>query len=163
MNNEIVGKLLGLVMAHSALIGNSLEPGELMVPYVITEQSGKREIINFEADSQEQAVDNANKTLIELTSKDGAWAYSQDGLITTENGNKQDVYFFKIWAKGMTNPLEAYQMYDSTPFKLVGNIQILNFDETGLDMDKTEEFITALTDGINSHPTAGDKWESWRE
>jgi hypothetical protein len=163
MNNELIGKLLGFVMAHSALIGDSLEPGELMVPYVIFEQSGKRKVIDFEADTQELAVENADKKLIELSSKEGVWAYSQDGLITTENGNKQDGFFFKVWTPGMTKALEAYQMYDSTPFKLVGSIQILNFEETGLDIDTTEEFINALTDGISSHPSAGQKWESWRE
>jgi hypothetical protein len=148
-----VGKIIGLVLAHSVLIGSYLQEGELLVPLVIYQQGESREIKTFEADTQENAVILGQKFLSSLSAKSDSWAYVQDGLITLENGNKQDVYFIKAWAKGMLEPIELYQMYNSQPFALVDNIKVLNY---------ADSFITALDEGIFSHPSASkqdlEKW-----
>lgn len=148
-------------MAHSAAIGDSLAENNFMVPYVITINNGKRESMEFEAETQQQAVNAAEKKLPKLSRSVEAWSYSQDGLVTLDSGEKQDVFFFKVWVKGMSEPLEAYQMYQKTPFKLEGNIQILNYSESGLLADKQDQFSVGINEGIESHPTGSKKWESW--
>lgn len=47
--SEAVGKIIGLVLAHSVLIGSDLQEGELLVPLVIYYQGEDREIKTFEA------------------------------------------------------------------------------------------------------------------
>lgn len=161
MNHELIGQLLGFIMAHSAAIGDSLELNELLVPFVITENKGERISLEFEADTQELAVAKAEKKLAELSNDVDAWSYSQDGLVTLQDGSKQDVFFYKIWSKGMSEPLQAYQMYQKHPFKLIGNVRILNYTESGLSADHQEAFIAGLDNGISAHPNGNEKWESW--
>lgn len=160
---ELAAKLLGFIMAHSALIGDSLQPGELLVPYVIIENAGKREVLEFEAETQQIAVQNAENKLKSLIGSVDAWAYSQDGLITLEDGKKQDVFLIKVWVKGLKEPLQAYQMYTPHPFKLIGNVQILNYENSGLSLNEVTQFESSLSEGINSHKSAAIKWNSWFE
>lgn len=159
MNHELVGQLLGFIMAHSAAIGDSLEVNELLVPFVILENGSERSSIDFEAETQELAVSLAEKKLPELNKTYESWSYSQDGLVTLQDGTKQDVFFYKIWTRGMPEPLQAYQMYQKHPFKLLGNVQIINYAESGLSAEQQEAFIKGLDSGINSHPTGSNKWE----
>ncbi len=158
---ELTAKLLGFIMAHSALIGDSLQPGELLVPYVIIENAGKREVLEFEAETQQIAVQNAENKLKSLIGSVDAWAYSQDGLITLDDGKKQDVFLIKVWVKGLKEPLQAYQMYAPHPFKLIGNVQILNYESSGLSLNEATQFERSLREGIHSHKNAAIKWNSW--
>jgi hypothetical protein len=157
-----VGKIIGLVLAHSVLIGSDLNESELLVPVVIYYQGENREIKAFEAETQQDAVNLAQEFLSSLSAKSDSWAYVQDGLITLPNGKKQDVYFIKGWAKGMSEPLELYQMYNTQPFKLVENIKVLNYSDTGLSDEDADSFIVALDEGIFSHPSATkQELEKW--
>ncbi len=161
MTTEIIGQIVGLILAHSALIGSEQAEGELMVPYAIVQKDGSQEVVDFEASSQQEAVGLANKAIEKFQKTADAWAFAQEGLITLDSGEKQDVYFIKAWTKGMSEPLRLYQMFQPQPFKLLDNIKILNFDDTGLKMENANKFISALDTGIASHPTASEKWESW--
>jgi hypothetical protein len=87
----VVGKIIGLVLAHSVLIGSDLQEGELLVPLVIYHQGENRVIKTFEADTQQNAVILGQKFLSSLSEKSDSWAYVQDGLITLSNGSKQDL------------------------------------------------------------------------
>jgi hypothetical protein len=152
--SEIAGKIAGLTLAHSVLIGSELQEGELLVPVVIYYQDGFRKIEAFEADTQDEAVLLAQQFLSSLPENIESWAYVQDGLITLENGQKQDIYFIKAWASGMQLPLELYQMYQPHPYKLIDNVKVLNFDECGLYQEDANLFTSALDEGIFSHPSA---------
>ncbi len=162
MISGAVGKIVGLVLAHSVLIGSELQEGELLVPVVIYQQGENRSIKTFEADTQEEAVVLGQEFLNSLSDKSDSWAYVQDGLITLPNGNKQDVYYIKAWAKGMSEPMELYQMYTAQPFTLIENIKVLNYADTGLSAEDADSFIAALDQGIYSHPSASkqdlEKW-----
>ncbi|XPF94987.1 hypothetical protein ACM9HF_02945 [Colwellia sp. RE-S-Sl-9] len=162
MISGAVGKIVGLVLAHSVLIGSELQEGELLVPVVTYQQGENRSIKTFEADTQEEAVVLGQEFLNSLSDKSDSWAYVQDGLITLPNGNKQDVYYIKAWAKGMSEPMELYQMYTAQPFTLIENIKVLNYADTGLSAEDADSFIAALEQGIYSHPSASkqdlEKW-----
>ena len=154
MISESIGKIVGLILTHSVLIGSALQEGELLVPVVIYYQDGIRKIESFEAETQNEAVHRGLEFINSMPDNVEAWAYVQDGLITLDNGQKQDVYFFKAWVKGMSAPLELYQMYQYQPFELIDNIKILNFESTGLSMQDADVFSSALTEGLYLHPSA---------
>jgi hypothetical protein len=162
MNVELIGNILGLTLAHSAFLGSGQE-GELMVPYVVFQSGDNRKVQNFEAETQQQAVDLANEAIQKLQPSVDAWAYAQEGLITLENGTKQGVYLIKAWVTDLIEPIQSYQMFQPKPFKLLGNIKILNFEDSGFKMEQAEAFHTALDSGITSHNSANKKWESWFE
>jgi len=162
MNIELVGDIVGLTLAHSAYIGSG-QDGELMCPYAIFQSGENREVKNFEAETQEKAVELSLKTIEKYQSQVDAWASAQEGLVTLEDGSKQDVYLINGWVEGMIEPIQLYQMFQPKPFKLIGNIKILNFESAGFKMDEAEKFHTALDNGISSHRPANEKWETWFE
>lgn len=162
MNIELIGNIVGFILAHSVLIGSG-QDGELMVPYVIFQSGENREAQNFEAETQQQAVDLAHEAIEKYQLLVDAWAYAQEGFVTLENGTKKDAYLIKAWTKGMSEPILLYQIFQPKPFKLIGNIKVLNFEDTGFKMEDAELFHNALDTGITSHKSANDKWESWFE
>lgn len=163
MNHEFIGNILGFILAHTAAIGDVLEKDELLVPYVITINDGKRSSTEFESETQTQAIENAEKQFFSLVSSNVTSSLARDALITLKDGKKQDIFLFKIWVEGLNKPIEAYQMYQKYPFKLIGHIQIVNYIESGLSPDEQQKFISGLDSGINEHPTGSKKWESWYE
>ncbi|KFZ36655.1 hypothetical protein HR45_15285 [Shewanella mangrovi] len=160
MDHEYIGQLLGFTLAHSASVVETLEQDQAMVPFAITMQEDQQELVNFEAETQEQAVQQAEAKLAEFSNTFSAWCYGQEGMITLED-TPVHVMYFKVWLKGMTAPLEAYQPIQKSPFKLLGNIQIQNFVEAGLEQAQGESFIAGLNQGIDIHPATASRWDSW--
>ncbi|KGK08514.1 hypothetical protein [Vibrio navarrensis] len=151
---EVVGNLVGLILAHSIFIGSDLQEGELMVPRVIYYENSVRKMEVFEAETQVDAVANAELFIKNLPQEVDSWAYAQDGLVTLTSGEKQDVYYIKAWSRGMLAPLELYQPYTFSPFSLDGNIKVLNYEASGLDMREENAFIRAIQEGAFAHPAA---------
>lgn len=162
MNIELIGNFVGLTLAHTAFIGSG-QDGELMVPYIILQSGAKREVQNFEAETQQKAIELAHKAIDEQQALVDAWAYAQEGVVELEDGTKQDVYLIKAWSNDLTKPIELYQRVQATPFKLIGRIQMLNFEDAGFNMDQAETFMNALNTGILSHKSANENWQSWFE
>ncbi|WP_406611345.1 hypothetical protein [Agarivorans sp. JK6] len=161
MNHTLVGELLGFAMAESARVGDALESEDLMVPYIVSLEGGEKLLRFFEADSQAEAVEKAEFALVNIPKTTEGWAFSRDGVISASDGKKQDVFVFKVWANGMVCPLEAYQAYSTHPFKLLGTVKVLNYQQAGLYPDSSEEFSAGLNQGIHSHPIARAEWLNW--
>ncbi len=161
---EIVGNLIGLILAHSIYVGSELQEGELVVPKVIYYQDSAKKMEVFEADTQENAVLNAQAFINAFPEDVDSWAYARDGFITLKSGAKQDVYYIKAWAHGMATPLELYQPYQFQPFALEGNIKVLNYEASGLDMGEENVFIDAINSSAFTHPSAPKELlERWFE
>lgn len=162
MNIELIGNFVGLTLAHTAFIGSG-QGGELMVPYIILQSGAKREVRNFEAETQQKAIELAHKAIDELPESVDAWAYAQEGVVELADGTKQDVYLIKGWSNDLAKPIELYQRVQSAPFKLIGSIQMLNFENAGFKMEQAETFMNALNTGILSHKSANENWKNWFE
>lgn len=160
MDHEYIGQLLGFTLAHSASVVEPLQVNEAMVPYAITFKDDEQDLVNFEADTQQEAVDKAEQQLAEFVNSKDAWAYSQEGVLG-DGEQEVSVLYFKVWLNGMKAPLEAYQAFSKAPLKLLGNIQIQNYVNTGLLEAETDNFIAGLNQGVDIHPTAGARWDEW--
>jgi len=55
--------LAGFVLAHAAWSVSDLPKGELLVPLAVVETGGKRQLLRFEAQTQEQSIAEAKATL----------------------------------------------------------------------------------------------------
>lgn len=151
---QTVGKMVGLILAHSVLIGNRLEEDELLVPLIIYYQEGIRKLESFEAETQKEAVLLGQAFIAQIPEDVERWAYVHDGLITLDDGAEQDAYFIKAWTRGMQAPLALYQIYQKQPFKLVKTIKPMNYEASGLPLREVNQFTDALNEGIVSHPLA---------
>ncbi len=160
MDHEYIGQLLGFTLAHSASVVDTLAADQAMVPYAITFQGEEQSLVNFEADTQQQAVAQAQEQLAQFTQTADAWTYSQEGVINNEQ-QQVSVLYFKVWLKGMHVALEAYQAYSKAPFKLLGNVQVQNFNETGMQQSATDVFVAGINQGVDIHPTAAAHWDNW--
>lgn len=160
MDHEYIGQLLGFTLAHSASVVDTLTADQAMVPYAITFQNEEQSLINFEAETQQQAVAQAEQQLTQLSETADAWTYSQEGVISDES-QQMSVLYFKVWLKGMNVALEAYQTYRKAPFKLLGNIQVQNFNDTGMQQAETDAFVAGLNQGVDIHPSAASHWDNW--
>jgi hypothetical protein len=160
VKTEILGNILGLTLARSAFIGSG-QDGVTLAPYIVYQQGENRQVSNFEADTQQEAIESAYASIEEYQKSVDAWAISYEGFVTLDNGEKQDIYIVKAWIGDLAEPIMIYQMFNPKPFKLIGNIKVLNFEDTGLDVDQVELLHQALDAGIESHSNANEKWDGW--
>lgn len=158
---KIAGDLLGTILAQTARVGSRLEKGDLLSPYIVV--GNDKSVLFFEGETQQQAVEKGETKAAELTKQLRAWAYTHEGLITLQNNQKQDIYVFKVWVAGMSQPLQVYQMINPYPFKLIDNIKIINYLETGLDKDAYGEFLDGLNAAIDANKEAAKNWALWSQ
>ena len=158
---KIAGDLLGTILAQTALVGSQLEKGDLLAPYIVV--GNDKSVLFFEGETQQQAIDKGEIKTAEFTKQSQAWAYTHEGLITLQNNQKQDIYVFKVWVTGMSQPLQAYQMINPSPFKLIDNIKLMNYLETGLDKDAYGDFLNGLNAAIDANKETAKNWGLWSQ
>src|SRR3990172_4176806 len=89
--------LAGFVLAHAAWSVSDLPKGELLVPLAIVEKNGQRQLLRFEAQTQEQAIAEGKTTLTNRQPELDAWAFGREGLMPEGTG-KVDVLTVDAWA-----------------------------------------------------------------
>jgi hypothetical protein len=70
----------GFVLVHAAWIASDLPPGKLVCPIAVVEKGDSREVIPFEATSQEEAIRLGKQKVAELTETVDRWAFAREGL-----------------------------------------------------------------------------------
>src|SRR5262245_42955943 len=75
----------GFVFAHAAWSVSDVPKGELLVPIVMVERSGQRELRRFEADTQEKAIAGAKKWIVENEKDLDAWVFAREGKVKEGN------------------------------------------------------------------------------
>ena len=155
--------LAGFVLAHAAWIVSDLPKGELLVPLAIVEQGGKRALMSFEADTQEEAIKRGKAKMAELTGAVDAWAFVRDGRVT-EAGRAVDVLVVDFWAKGMDAPMSVLQRYE--PFAARGRFRVISQPDLVIKgvvqaPDAAAPHVSRIRAGIAQHPNAASLWDSW--
>jgi hypothetical protein len=80
--------LAGFALAHAAW--SISDTPDLLVPLAVLERNGKRELMRFEADAQEEAVKRGKTGMAQLPEDCDRWAFAWEGLLN-DKGNKIDV------------------------------------------------------------------------
>ena len=155
--------LAGFVLAHAAWSASDLPEGELLVPLAIVERGGTRELMRFEAETQEEAIKQGKASMAGLTGTVDAWAFARDGLMT-EAGRKVDVITIDFWAKGMEEPVSVIQRYEPFAakgrFRVIGQLEIVIRDAVQ-ESQVAEQYISRIRAGVSQHPKAASLWPSW--
>ncbi len=164
MTPDSVALLAGFVLAHAAWSVSDLPKGELLVPLAVVETGGQRQLLRFQAQTQEQSIAEGKATLTKRQGQLDAWAFVREGLMPDGTG-KVDVLTVDAWARGMTRPItfvQKFSPYSSGAFRIKGDaIVIVNgklvegAEATGLGR--------RLYEGVSQHPKAGQLWRGWRD
>jgi hypothetical protein len=143
---------------------SDLPKDELLVPVAVDERNGHRQLLRFEADTQEQAIARAKSAMQASTSTANAWAFARDGFFR-RGGKKVDVISVDFWSQGMSTPVTLVQEYEpfakSGRFRIVGDPLVvvngrLQTPEAAADV------LAYVRAGVRSHPKVSPLWDSWR-
>jgi hypothetical protein len=160
---ESAARFGGFVMAHAALIASELVDGELVCPFAVVTKGENREVLNFEADTQAEAVEKGKASLLEFNDHVDLWALAREGLQShPDSPHKTDVLLVSAWARGMQKPLNLIQAFapaHAGGFALLGELEILNDTEV-LPLESQAALLVHARAGIGSHPR-NVPWVAW--
>ena len=154
----------GFVLAHAAWIASDLEAGELVCPVAVVETGDSREVIPFEAPSQEEAIRLGKQKMSELTGSVDRWAFAREGLwsILGSDLPKQDVLAVSAWSTGLDEPVILQQRFSPKSkgnFTLLGPIMIL-VHGMNCTAEIQSKLLPIVSRGISQHPH-GENWSRW--
>ena len=159
---DVAVLLAGFVLAHAAWSVSDLPKGELLVPLAVIEKSGQRQLLRFQAATQEQAIDDGKVTIAQRQAELDAWAFGREGQMP-EGSGKIDVLSVDAWAKGMARPITFVQRFRQGPpggFRLVGD-PIVVVNGRAVEGAEVTRAVKTLHDGVRQHPKAGPLWQEW--
>ena len=163
MSPDLAVLLAGFVLAHAAWSVADLPRGELLVPMAMIEKSGQRQLLRFQADTQEQAIADGKATLVKRQPDLDAWAFGREGLMP-EGAAKIDVLTVDAWGKGMARPITFVQKFSpasSGAFRLLGD-PIVVVEGKAVEGAEAARLLKTLSDGVRQHPKAAQLWDGWR-
>jgi hypothetical protein len=155
--------LAGFALAHAAWSVSDLPRGELLVPLAVVEKDGRRQLLRFEARTQEEAIAQAKAALAQRQPELDAWALAREGVMS-KGTDKVDVLSVDAWAKGMGQPITFVQEfipYSSGAFR-VGGDALAIMDGRTLAGAEAARLVAKLYEGVRQHPKAGQLWQGWR-
>jgi hypothetical protein len=162
--NENAARFGGFVMAHTALVASELEEGEFVCPFAVVEKDGSREVWDFEAGTQQEAVQRGKASFHQLQPGTDAWAFAREGLMSRpDSSDKQDVLLVSAWAPGLEEPLVLIQAFNPAPsggFALIGELEIHAGSEPLAPSVEAMLQAEALI-GVALHPRSVP-WTEWR-
>ena len=155
--------LAGFALAHAAWSVSDIPAGELLVPLAVVEKNGVRQLLRFEAKTQEQAIAQAKAALTERRPELDAWVFVREGVMS-RGASKVDVLSVDAWAKGMGHPIgfvQELRPYSSGAFRVRGDALAI-VDGKTLDRAEGARLVEKLYEGVLQHPKAGQLWPGWR-
>jgi hypothetical protein len=162
--NDLAAMLAGFALAHAAWSASDLPEGDLVVPLAFVQRGESRELVRFEAPTQQEAVANGKAAMAAATAHADAWAFAREGLFPRD-GKKVDVLVVDCWARGMSAPVSFIQQFE--PFAARHRFRIIGEPLVVVDGEMqspaaAQPVLKKLKDGIHSHPKAGLLWTSWQ-
>lgn len=160
--NEAV-EFAGFVLAQCAAIADSNRGGELICPFAVLEGDGGRHVIDFESETQEEAVSKGWASLAEAKSNTASWAFGREGSYREPGGSAVDVLTVTVWMPGMSEHYSVLQRFgrrDDRAIYLIGTPELLKHSgDSAVPVEHWNE--KAVERGIAMHPK-GTMWSEWR-
>jgi hypothetical protein len=142
-------ELGGFVLAHAIWKADG-EPGEVLVPFSVTESESGRTQQVYAADRIEKGVEEGLKKLNEMQPQLEGWAFAYAG---TERPSGADLVVVQVWRTGGFEA-KIVQRYKQQPFSLDGEPEIY-VDHQAVDANSHRK---ALMKGIDQHEKARHYW-----
>ena len=149
------------VLAQCAAIAATNAPGDLICPFAVFVKDGQRQSIDFESDTQDEAVEKGWDHFNRYHDSVEYWAFGREGYFTFPDG-RSDVLVTSVWRPGMSDPITFLHRFAPTSqgaFRLKGKTEVL-IDDQFFSQPEHPFFEKALAEGIASHPK-GRLWSTW--
>jgi hypothetical protein len=154
--------LAGFIFAHAAWSVSDLPKGTLLIPFAVVEKSGQRQLIRFEADSQEEAVARG-KAMLDKHERDiDAWGFARENQILEGNAYV-DVLTIEAKQIGEGTSIvfvQRFQPFASGKFKLLGQPTVIVRSQA-VSPAEAKPLLAMLKKGIESHNRAYEHWPEW--
>lgn len=153
----------GFVLGHCAAIADSNRDGELICPFAVVTGADGRRVIDFESDTQQEAVAKGWASLNEARSSQLWWAFGREGVFREPDGAGTDVLTVSVWLPGMNHHYSITQRFGRAgeqELYLIGEPELLQH-KTDIAEPVVRWDQSALGRGIASHPQ-GSRWAEWR-
>lgn len=152
----------GFVLVHCALIADANRNGELVCPFAVVETEGDRLVIEFDADTQEEAVKKGRASLDDWKPFANGWALGREGLFRLGE-TAVDVMVVTVWVTGMDVTASVMQKFGrdgENALYLIGEPELLvHASEAARQVHGWDR--DALLEGIALHPH-GERWARWQ-
>jgi len=129
----------------------------------MVETDGKRALIRFPSESQDESIRLGKAQMAEATKHVDAWAFAREGLMAEKDG-KVDVLTVDFWAKGMAKPATLIQKFEpyakNKHFRLLGDPFVL-VDGVPQKADTAKDLLKVISRGISQHSQAQAQWNAW--
>ena len=152
----------GFVLMHCALIADANRAGELVCPFAVVEADGERLVIDFEAETQEAAIEQGWASLEHWKPTANGWALGREGLYRMGE-HAVDAMAVTVWVPQMAMPASALQKFGrdaDQALYLIGApeliVHVSPSAHHGVDWDRAD-----LLKGIALHPH-GARWAGWQ-
>lgn len=159
--NEVI-EFGGFVLAHCAAIAATNEPGDLICPFAIVTKGENREVIDFESETQQEAIEKGWASLNEWREAIDLWGFGREGLLSDGISQKTDVLSVSVWKPGMSEVVNMFQRFSPTSagaFFLFGPTEF-SINGRAAEEASEREMRGWLMAGILRHPHGG-KWSGW--
>lgn len=154
----------GFVLVHCAAIADANREGELICPFSVLADSDGRQVVDFESDTQEEAVSRGWASLAEAQSKSVWWAFGREGIYRDPDGTGTDVLTVSVWIPRMKTHYSLLQRFSrgsDQAIHFIGEPEILRHEtEAAEPVERWDK--SALQRGVASHPRS-EHWSSWRQ
>ena len=155
--------LAGFVLAHASW--SISDTPELLVPLAVVQTNGERQLMRFEADTQEEAITHGKAKMASLGSSVDAWALAREGMFN-ENGQKVDVILVDPGGKGVEHRVTLIQRFEPYSkrhhFRLIGEPELI-IDGHWQDSAKVKDDLATVRRGILEHPKVAPLWTDWHK
>jgi hypothetical protein len=155
--------LAGFVLAHAAW--SISDAPDLLVPLAMVERNGQREIMRFEADTQEEAIAHGKAKMATLSGDVDVWAFAREGLFNEKEG-KVDVISVHIGVKGSAQRITLIQRFEPyakrNHFRLIGDPEVV-IDGNLQDPTKVKDLLVSVRRGVSQHSKADSLWDGWHK
>lgn len=164
----------GLALAHAAWSVSDLAAGQALAPLAFVRRGTDLQLMRFEAESQEMAIQGGRAALAKKQSTLDAWAFAREGLmderafeiteVASSEKGKVDVLAVDVWSHEMKEPItviQAYQPFASGAFKVVGEALIVA-DGATVDGARAQRLRKLVYAGVQKHEKVAPMWKRWR-
>jgi hypothetical protein len=165
MSFDSSARMAGFALAHAAWSVSEAPAGELLTPFALVDDGGARELMRFEADTQDGAIEEGKRAVDRLAGRVDAWAFAREGLLRLRGSQSaQHVLVVEFgWREG-DGRYAVVQPYrpaaDPAGFGIQGEAMVLR-DGQVVGADDAARVMRAVRGGIGDHPAVAPQWESW--
>lgn len=159
-------RLAGFALAHAAWSVADAPHADLLVPFIIVWSDGQQELTRFEAETQDEAIEEGKRAAARLAGRAEAWAFAREGTLRmVAGGAGQDALAVEFGGADVAGRYIVIQPYERATedraFGIVGD-PILTLAGEVLDAGEAQRVLSGMERGIREHSAAAPLWTMWQ-